>query len=77
MSLLNAAFEEEVAPLMPDSDEIVKELMIFLKYEHVQAYVPEDYSKLRILIRHNISSTHQLEKTVRSINTTTLDRIEI
>jgi len=68
LSLLNAAFEEEAEPIMPDSDEIVNELMIFLKYEHVQAYVSDDYSKIRILIRHNISSTHQLDKTVSSIN---------
>ena len=68
LSLLNAAFEEEVEPIMPDSDEIVNELMIFLKYEHVQAYVSDDYSKIRILIRHNISSTHQLDKTVSNIN---------
>jgi predicted RND superfamily exporter protein/CRP-like cAMP-binding protein len=68
LSLLNAAFEEEAEPILPDSDEIVNELMIFLKYEHVQAYVSDDYSKLRILIRHNISSTLQLDKTISSIN---------
>ncbi len=64
LSLLNGAFEEQVEPLMPDSDEIINELMIFLKYEHVQAYVSEDYSKARILIRHNISSTHELQEAV-------------
>jgi predicted RND superfamily exporter protein/CRP-like cAMP-binding protein len=68
LSLLNAAFEEEARPIMPDSDEIVNELMIFLKYEHVQAYVSEDYSKMRILIRHNISSTHQMQQIVDKIN---------
>jgi len=68
LALLNAAFEESAQPIIPDSDEIVNELMIFLKYEHVQAYVSDDFSKLRILIRHNISSTHQLDKTVSRIN---------
>lgn len=64
LSLLNAAFEELPEPLMPDSDEIISELMIFLKYQHVQAYVSEDFSKARILVRHNISSTHELQQVV-------------
>ena len=68
LSLLNAAFEEEIEPYAPDTDEIVNELMIFLKFEHVQAYVSEDFSKVRILIRHNISSTHELQQVVENIN---------
>lgn len=67
LALLNAAFEEEVEPIMPDSDEIVNELMIFLKYEHVQAYVSEDFSRARIVVRHNISSTHELQQATKKI----------
>ena len=52
---------------MPDTDEIVNELMIFLKYEHVENYVSEDYSRIRILVRHNISSTFELNQVVSQI----------
>ena len=67
LSLLNAAFEEIEEPFMPDTDEIVNELMIFLKYEHVENYVSKDFSKIRILVRHNISSTFELNKVVNNI----------
>lgn len=64
LALLNGAFEEQIEPIMPESDEIISELMIFLKYQHVQAYVSEDFSKARILIRHRISSTKELQQVV-------------
>ena len=64
LALLNGAFEEQIEPIMPESDEIISELMIFLKYQHVQAYVSEDYSKARILIRHRISTTKELQQVV-------------
>jgi len=68
LSLLNGAFEEQDDPLMPDSDEIINELMIFLKYDHVKAYVSDDYSRVRLLIRHKISSTHDLQAVVNNLN---------
>ncbi len=67
LSLLNAAFDEIEEPSMPDTDEIVNELMIFLKYEHVESYVSEDFSKIRLLVRHNISSTFELNQVVNNI----------
>lgn len=67
LSLLNSAFQEIEEIEMPDTDEIVNELMIFLKYEHVENYVSEDYSRIRILVRHNISSTFELNQVVSQI----------
>lgn len=69
LSLLNAAFEELTAPVMPESDEIINELMIFLQHEQVSAYVTEDFSRSRILIRHNLSSTQDIRETVNNIQT--------
>lgn len=61
LSLLNGAFEELDHPEFPDSDDVVSELMIFLNYKHVKAYVSEDYSQARILVRHNMESTEELQ----------------
>jgi len=69
LSLLNGAFEELDHPEFPDSDDIVNELMIFLNYSHVKAYVSEDYSQARILVRHNMQSTEQLEDFVVALET--------
>ena len=68
LSLINAAFQELPDPLMPEADDIVNELMIFLNYEHVRSYVSEDYSRARILIRHHLSSTAEIRELVRQIN---------
>jgi CRP-like cAMP-binding protein len=60
--LLNGAFQELDNPELPYSDDIVDELMLFLNYERVRAYVSEDYSSARIVVRHYISSTRQLQE---------------
>ena len=64
LTLLNGAFQELEQASLPGSDEVVDELMIFLNYERVKAYVTEDYSRARILIRHDIASTRQLKTLV-------------
>ncbi|MCB1734736.1 MAG: MMPL family transporter [Gammaproteobacteria bacterium] len=61
LALLNAAFEELEKPKQPKTDDIVNELMLFLDYDHVKGYVTPDYSRARILVRHNIASTEPLQ----------------
>jgi uncharacterized protein len=60
LALLNGAFQELDQPLPPQSDEVVNELMIFLDYRRVQAYVSPDYGSARILVRHNLSGSADL-----------------
>ncbi len=67
--LLNGAFQEFDTARMPLSDEVVDELMIFLNYDRVKAYVTEDYSRARILVRHDIASTEQLERLIDDLQT--------
>lgn len=61
LALLNAAFEEIEQPKQPKTDDIVNELMLFLDYDHVKGYVTPDYSRARILVRHNIAATEPLQ----------------
>ena len=67
IKLLNSAFQEFDEPRMPLSDDVVDELMIFLSHENVKDYVTEDYSRARILVRHNIASTEQLDELIDSL----------
>jgi len=62
LALLNGAFQEYDHPEMPQSDDVINELMIFLDYHRVKEYVSQDYSTARILVRHNLSSSHELER---------------
>ncbi|WP_456375832.1 MMPL family transporter [Thiolapillus sp.] len=67
LSLLNAAFQELDEPLMPESDDIITELMIFLNHKDVSAYVSEDFSRARILVRHSMESSEQLQATLKDL----------
>lgn len=68
LTQLNTAFSELESPEMPDTDDIVQELMIFLDYEHVKAYVSEDYSSARVLVRHKVNDSKALKQLVDELN---------
>ncbi|WP_456407074.1 MMPL family transporter [Thiolapillus sp.] len=67
LSLLNAAFQELDESVMPDSDDIITELMIFLDHDNVKAYISDDYSRARILVRHSIESSEELQTVIRDL----------
>ena len=67
LSLLNGVFQELDIAVMPESDDEINELMIFLNHKHVKAYVSEDYSRLRILVRHHATSSQELKKFVSQL----------
>ncbi len=67
LSLLNGAFQELDEPVMPESDDAVTELMIFLKYDEVKNYVTKDYSEARILVRHAIYDSEQLKQVLQEL----------
>jgi predicted RND superfamily exporter protein/CRP-like cAMP-binding protein len=69
LSLLNGAFQELDESLMPESDDIITELMIFLNHKDVAAYVSEDFSRARILVRHSIESSEKLHATLKDLQT--------
>jgi hypothetical protein len=67
IALLNGAFQEFDSARMPLSDEVVDELMIFLNYDRVSGYVTEDYSRARILVRHDIASSAELKRLIADL----------
>ncbi|MBF0265738.1 MAG: MMPL family transporter [Gammaproteobacteria bacterium] len=69
MSLINVAMEEDDSGdlYLPDDDNIVREYMFFVKKEHVKAYASFDYSQTRIFVRHQISSSYELNIALNKI----------
>ena len=67
LSLLNGAFQELDESIMPESDDVVTELMIFLKHDEVKAYVTKDFSEARILVRHDIDSSEKLKQVLAQL----------
>ena len=69
LALLNKAFQETDAAGVPRTNDEIAELMIFLDHERVRGYVTEDYSKTRILVRHDIAATDRLKQLSRQLRT--------
>ncbi len=67
LSMLNMAFQELEQPMLPASDDEVDELLVFLDYRYAKAYVSEDYSRARILVRHSVDSTEQMQAFVDKV----------
>ena len=52
------------ALLLPDTDDQVREYMYFIRHRDVAGFVSENYDRARILVRHNISSSDELNHAV-------------
>lgn len=77
LTLLNRAFLEDDTAGAPRSNEEIAELMIFLDQDRVSAYVSDDYSQARIVVRHSIADTDKLQSLLAKIRDhldTSLDR---
>lgn len=67
LTLLNEAFLEDDTAGPPQSNEEIAELMIFLDGDRVRPYVTEDFSRTRILVRHQIDDNARLRETMDRI----------
>ncbi|RLW69609.1 MAG: hypothetical protein B6D71_09595 [gamma proteobacterium symbiont of Stewartia floridana] len=52
---------------LPARNEVVKEYMSLLDHVNAESFVSSDYSQARILVRHAISSSHELNQVVEAI----------
>jgi len=52
---------------LPESDDIVSEYMLFIDHEQVRSFVSKDYSQARIIVRHNLGSSHELKQAIAEV----------
>jgi hypothetical protein len=67
LTLLNRAFLEDDTADWPQSNDEISELMLFLDQAQVAAYVSEDFSQARLIVRHALSDTAELAKRLDDI----------
>jgi hypothetical protein len=59
---------EDGEPLwLPESDDMVREYLYFIRHDDVAAFVSEAYDQARILVRHNISSSDRLNRAIAEL----------
>lgn len=74
--LLNEALLEDPDAGPPESNDEIAELMIFLERGRVSAYINEDFSRARILVRHQVTDNAELRSTLARIQTHLDDRLD-
>jgi hypothetical protein len=67
LTLLNKALLESESAGLPASNDEIAELMLFLDHERISAYITEDYSRTRVVIRHDIANTEQLRALLKKV----------
>ena len=52
---------------IPDSSDLVAQYMLIIGEDDLKQYVNNDYSKLHIMVRHNLTSSSELTKVLKAI----------
>lgn len=52
---------------LPESDDIVREYLLFIKRGDIASYVSPSFDRARVLVRHNVASSDDLNRAVRAI----------
>ncbi|MGB5199397.1 MAG: cyclic nucleotide-binding domain-containing protein, partial [Sedimenticolaceae bacterium] len=71
VALVNTVMEGEEAEgselWLPESDDLVREYMLFIRHRDVAGFVSERFDRARILVRHNISSSDVLNRAIAEL----------
>ena len=59
--------EEDEDLWLPESDDQVREYMLFIRHKDVASFVSESFDRARILVRHNISSSDILNRAIAEL----------
>lgn len=62
MMLIHQVMDGSSKPQMPYDDTLIDEYLALVQSQAFFSYVSKDFSLSRILVRHNISSSHQLQQ---------------
>ncbi len=69
VALVNGVMDDtgDDSPRLPETDDMVREYMMFIRHSDVANFVSEEYDRARILVRHNISSSDVLNRATAQI----------
>lgn len=78
VTLVNSVMDDMVEGelLLPETDDMVREYMLFIKQRDVAAFVSPRFDRARILVRHNISSSDRLNEAVAELEQRIRDNVD-
>ncbi|ODB82081.1 hypothetical protein A3194_19255 [Candidatus Thiodiazotropha endoloripes] len=78
MAVVHSGIDGELSdtPYLPDSDDQISNYMALLGHTNARSFVSSDYSQARIIIRHSINSSNQLNQAIAAIHSFARDSID-
>jgi len=78
LSFIHVAMEEDNSGrlYLPETDDIVREYMLFVKPELVKSYITQDFSTARIFVRHQLESSYAFKEALHTINSFVAQQID-
>lgn len=67
LALLNSVVNESGSLQLPDDDEVLGELNVLINHKNIKGYVTSDFSQTRIVVRHNIYASNNLNKALAEL----------
>ncbi len=68
VKLINRTMEGYPEALeLPEADDILREYLLFIKHDSISQYVSQDFSSAKILVRHDIGDSEQLNALVAQL----------
>lgn len=67
IALLNSGVNDSGLPELPEDDDIVETLLMFVNHDDIKQYVSADLSQTSILVRHNLAGSHVLAEAVADL----------
>ncbi len=53
---------------IPDSSDLISQYLLFLRRDEIERFVSSDFSEVNILVRHNISSSEDINNVLKELN---------
>jgi predicted RND superfamily exporter protein len=76
LALVNGAMNESPAPELPEDDDVLREISIFVAHRNVKEYVSADYSRANIVVRHNLASSYDLKRALQNLHQFVRDKTD-
>lgn len=67
LALINSAMNEMTEPELPEDDDVLREITIFVPHRNVKEHVSADYSRASIVVRHNLASSYDLKRALQKL----------
>lgn len=64
---LHSVVNETGEPELPQFDEELAELLMFVKHEHIRGYVSDDFSRATLVLRHSVGDSETLTRALAGL----------